>query len=87
MSLLDHMPCAKSAPDKLVKRLQAGVHVLAGLLDGHRQLLSVTFWYAAVKLWVRRGRFDKAAGAVDAMLKCSEQPGAVMRSCTSTSLV
>jgi hypothetical protein len=65
MLLLDHM----SAPDELVERLQAGVAALAGLPKGHEQLQYLEVHYASVQLSVRRGRFGKAAGAVDAMLK------------------
>jgi hypothetical protein len=76
MLLLD----ASSAADELVERLHASAELLAGLLApagqandaaaaaaGRLQLLQVH--YATVQLWARRGRFDKAAGVIDAMLR------------------
>jgi hypothetical protein len=65
MLLLDHM----AAADELVERLEVGVDVLAGLAPGDAQLQMFAVRYASVQLWARRGRFDKATGAVDAMLK------------------
>jgi hypothetical protein len=73
MMLLDHM----AAPDELVERLHASAELLAGLqgpagqLDaaaaGQLQLLQVH--YATVQLWARRGKYEKAAGVIDAMLR------------------
>jgi hypothetical protein len=74
MLLLD----ASSAADELVERLHASAELLAGLqapagqadaaaAAGRLQLLQVH--YATVQLWARRGRFQKAAGVIDAMLR------------------
>jgi hypothetical protein len=74
MLLLDHM----AAADELVERLHASAELLAGLQGpagqqdaaaaaGRLQLLQVH--YATVQLWARRGRFEKAAGVIDAMLR------------------
>jgi hypothetical protein len=58
-----------AAPDKLVDRLQLGVQAVAGLPEGHAQLQFFEVHYASVQLWVRRGKMEKAAGAIDAMLR------------------
>jgi hypothetical protein len=73
MLLLD----ASSAADELVERLHASAELLAGLQGpagqqdtaaaGRLQLLQVH--YATVQLWARRGKFEKAAGVIDAMLR------------------
>jgi hypothetical protein len=73
MLLLDHM----SAVDELVERLHATAELLAGLQGsagqqdaaaaGRLQLLEMH--YATVQIWARRGRFDKVAAVVDAMLR------------------
>jgi hypothetical protein len=77
MLLLDHM----GAADELVERLHASAELLAGLQGpagqqdaaaaaaaaGRLQLLQVH--YATVQLWARRGKFEKAAGVIDAMLR------------------
>jgi hypothetical protein len=73
MLLLDHM----AAANELVERLHASAELLAGLQGpagqqdaaaaGRLQLLQLH--YATVQLWARRGRFDKAAGVIDAMLR------------------
>jgi NAD(P)H-hydrate repair Nnr-like enzyme with NAD(P)H-hydrate epimerase domain len=72
MLLLD----ATSAADELVERLHASAELLAGLQGpagqqdaaaaGRLQLLQVH--YTTVQLWARRGKFEKAAGVIDAML-------------------
>jgi hypothetical protein len=59
---------AMAAPDEQVERLQLGVQALAGLLEGHAQLQYLEVHYASVQLWVRRGKFEKAAAAIDVML-------------------
>jgi hypothetical protein len=58
-----------AAPDDLVERLQLGVQTLAGLPKGHDQLQFVEAHYASVCIWARRGKFGKAVGVIDAMLK------------------
>jgi hypothetical protein len=74
MLLLDAM----SAADELVERLPASAELLAGLhgpagqqsaaaAAGRLQLLQAH--YATVQLWARRGKFDEAAGVIDAMLR------------------
>jgi NAD(P)H-hydrate repair Nnr-like enzyme with NAD(P)H-hydrate epimerase domain len=71
MLLLDHM----AAADELVERLHASAELLAGLQGhvgqdaaaGRLQLLEVH--YATVQVWARRGRFEKAATVIDAMLR------------------
>jgi hypothetical protein len=65
MLLLDHM----AAPDELVRRFDLGVDALAGMPAGHSQLQMFAVRYASVQLWARRGRFDMAAGVIDAMLR------------------
>jgi hypothetical protein len=64
MQLLQHM----SAPDQLAERLDAGMQVLLTLPAGHMQLANFEACYASVQLWTGRGRFEKAAAAVDTML-------------------
>jgi hypothetical protein len=65
MQLMQHM----SAPDQLAERLDAGMEVLLGLPAKDVQLQRFKARYASVQLWAGRGRFDKAAAAVDALLK------------------
>jgi hypothetical protein len=65
MLLLDHM----AAPDDLVERLDQAISVLIDLPQGDDAMQKVEVWYSSVQLWARRGRFDKAAGVIDAMLR------------------
>jgi hypothetical protein len=58
-----------SAPDALAERLDAGMDALIDLSPGHDQLQKFKAHYASVQLWAGRGRFDKAAAVIDAMLK------------------
>jgi hypothetical protein len=68
---------ASSAADELVEWLHASAGLLAGLQGpagqqdaaGASRLQLLQVHYTTVQIWARRGRFDKAAAAVDAMLR------------------
>jgi hypothetical protein len=58
-----------AAPDALAERLDAGMEALPHLPEGHLLLQMFEGRYASVQLWVQRGRYEKAAGVLDAMLR------------------
>jgi hypothetical protein len=58
-----------AAADELVQRLDLAIDVLIDLPQGHVALQKFQTCYASVQLWAGRGRFDMAAGVVDAMLR------------------
>jgi hypothetical protein len=55
--------------DELVERFEQSMEVLLDLPAGHVQLQRLKPRYAVVQLWAGRGRSDKAAAAVDALLQ------------------
>jgi hypothetical protein len=65
LQLLDHV----AAADDLMDRFDQGTEALASLPAGHSELQLFETRYASVQIWARKGRFDKAAGVIDAMLK------------------
>jgi lipopolysaccharide biosynthesis regulator YciM len=58
-----------TAPDELVERLDQAMSGLIDLLQGNDVMQKLEARYSLVQLWARRGRFDKAAGVIDAMLR------------------
>jgi hypothetical protein len=65
MLLLDHM----TAPDELLERLDQAMSALIDSSQGDDVMQKVRARYSSVQAWARRGRFDKAAGMIDAMLR------------------
>jgi hypothetical protein len=65
MLLLDHM----AAADELVERLDQALSALIDAPQGTDVMQKVRARYPSVQLWARRGRFDKAAAVIDAMLR------------------
>jgi hypothetical protein len=65
LQLLDHI----GAADELMERCDQGIEALASLPAGHSELQLFEARYASVQIWARKGRFIKAAGVIDAMLR------------------
>jgi hypothetical protein len=57
------------AADDLMERSDQGAEALAHLPAGQPELQLFEMRYASVQIWARKGRFDKAAGVIDAMLR------------------
>jgi hypothetical protein len=65
MLLLDHM----AAQDELVERLDQAMSALINMPQGNDVMRKVEARYSSVQLWARRGRYEKVAGVIDAMLR------------------
>jgi predicted TIM-barrel fold metal-dependent hydrolase len=65
MLLLDHM----AAPDELLERLDQAMGALIDLPQDNDVMQKFEARYSSVQAWARRGRFDKAAGVIDAMMR------------------
>jgi hypothetical protein len=65
LQLLDHM----AAADELMERFDQGIEALASLPAGHSEVRLLGTRYASVQIWARKGRFAKASGVIDAMLR------------------